>query len=77
MVKLYSSGCTRCKIIENLLKDLDINFDLVTDENIYNIIADENDIMFMPFAEIDGVIYDGKALQKYLQNIKEQKERMA
>lgn len=66
MITLYSSGCTRCGIIENILHNKHIDYKLITDENVYLKLAEENNIKVMPFAEIDGKIYDTIELQNWL-----------
>ena len=38
----------------------------IDDENVYMPIAKENKILSVPFAEIDGVVYGSKELQKYI-----------
>jgi hypothetical protein len=68
MIKLYSSGCTRCGIIENILNTKNIQYKLITDENTYLKLAKENNISVMPFAEIDGKIYNSMELQQWLNN---------
>lgn len=66
MVKLYSSGCTRCGMIENILRAKKIEYQVTHDESVYLDIAHKNNITVMPFAEIDGKIYNSNELQKWL-----------
>jgi hypothetical protein len=66
MIKFYSSHCPKCIVLENQMKNKKIDFELVEDENVYMPIAQENNIMSMPFAEIDGQIYNTIQLQKYI-----------
>jgi ABC-type lipoprotein release transport system permease subunit len=47
----------------------EIEYTEVNDEEIYMKIADDNKIMSMPFAEIDGIIYKTKDLQAYILDI--------
>lgn len=70
-LKLYSSGCVKCKVIKNMLDDYKIPYDLITDEKIYLPIADKNNINFMPFAEINGVICDTNKLEQWIAKRKE------
>lgn len=66
MITLYSSHCPKCIVLENQMKNKKLDFEVVTDENIYMPIAKEKNIMSMPFAEIDGQIYNTIQLQKYI-----------
>lgn len=66
MVKLYSSGCTRCGIIENILRAKNIEYEVTRDATVYLGIANKNNITVMPFAEIDGKIYNSMELQQWL-----------
>lgn len=66
MIKFYSSHCTKCIVLENQMKNKKIDFEIIEDEDVYMPIAQENNIMSMPFAEIDGQIYNTMQLQKYI-----------
>ena len=66
MVKLYSSGCTRCNMIENILRAKNIEYEVTHDETHYLNIANDNNITVMPFAEIDGKIYNSMELQRWI-----------
>jgi len=48
-----------------------IKFEVIDDENIYLSIAELNNIMSMPFAEINGKIYNSKELQKYITSMED------
>lgn len=69
MVTLYSSHCPKCKVLEKLMEQKGIEFELVDDESVYLPIADNNNIMSMPFAEINGEIVNTKGLQNYINNM--------
>ena len=66
MIKFYSSHCPKCIVLENQMKNKKIDFEIIEDEDVYMPIAKENNIMSMPFAEIDGQIYNTMQLQKYI-----------
>ena len=66
MIKYFSSHCPRCKVLKSLMDREGITYEEVDDENIYMPIAKENKILSMPFADIDGVVYGSKELQKYI-----------
>ena len=66
MIKLYSSGCTRCNMIENILRAKNIEYEVTHDEMHYLDIANNNNITVMPFAEIDGKIYNSMELQQWI-----------
>lgn len=67
-IVLYSSHCPKCDMIEKILKEKGINFILEEDENVYLPLAEENGIDSMPFAEVNGKIFDIKDLQEYIKN---------
>lgn len=66
MIKFYSSHCPRCNVLKMLMNNNGMEYIEIDDENIYMPIAKENKILSMPFAEIDGVVYGSKELQKYI-----------
>lgn len=66
MIKLYSSHCPQCMIIEQMLKNKKIEFEIIDDEKIYFPIAEKNDISSMPFADIDGEIMNTNKLREYI-----------
>lgn len=67
-IVLYSSHCPKCDMIERILKEKGINFDVVDDENFYLPLAEENNIDSMPFADVNGKILNTKELQEYIKN---------
>ena len=66
MIKYFSSHCPRCKVLKSLMDREGITYIEIDDENVYMPIAKENKILSMPFAEIDGIVYGSKELQKYI-----------
>ena len=65
-IKFYTSHCPRCKVLKMLMDNNGMEYIEIDDENVYMPIAKENKILSMPFAEIDGVVYGSKELQKYI-----------
>jgi hypothetical protein len=49
-----------------LMDKNNIEYNEFDDPNLYMSVAKDNGIMSMPFAEIDGVLYDSKDLQMYI-----------
>ena len=70
MIKFYSSHCPKCIVLENLMRQKNIEYEYINNEEIYMNIAEENGIFSMPFAEIDGKIYNTKELQNYIMEVK-------
>jgi hypothetical protein len=66
---LYTSHCPKCKILERILIDKKVDFIKEDNECIYLPIAESNNIMSMPFAEISGNILNTKELQTYITSI--------
>ena len=65
-IKFYTSHCPRCKVLKMLMENNGMEYIEIDDENVYMPIAKENKILSMPFAEINGVVYGSKELQKYI-----------
>ena len=68
MFKFYTSHCVNCRILNKLMDNKKIEYEMIDDENIYLPIAKKNGIMSMPFAEINGKVYTTKELQIYINN---------
>ena len=66
MIKLYSSHCPQCMIIEQMMNKNKIEFEVIDDEDVYISIAEQNNISSMPFADVDGVVMDIKELRDYI-----------
>lgn len=67
-VVFYSNHCPRCRVLEKLMTNKNIEFTLVDSEDLVLKIANENNINSMPFAEVDGKILNTKELQNYINN---------
>ena len=59
---LYSSHCAACMMTEQVLKNKGIEYTLVDDENVYLPIAEQNNVLAMPFASVDGKIMTSREL---------------
>lgn len=70
MIAFYTSHCPKCKVLKQLMDNKKIKYLEIDDEDIYMQIADENKIMSMPFAYINGTIYTTQELQKYINDNK-------
>lgn len=66
MIVFYTSHCPKCKVLKQLMDKKQIEYIEVDDANNYMPIAEDNNIMSMPFAKIDGKIYNTKELQNYI-----------
>lgn len=66
MIKFYTSHCPKCKVLKKLMDDKKIEYEEIDDENIYLEIADKNNIISMPFAEIDERVVNTKELQNFI-----------
>ena len=54
MIKLYTIHCPRCKILEMKLKQSNLEFDTIDDENTVINVGNEHNIRQAPFMEVDG-----------------------
>lgn len=66
-VTLYSTHCPRCIVLEKKLNAKNINFKIVTDEDIII----EKGFMSVPMLEVDGSIYDFSKAIKWVNEIGE------
>lgn len=66
MIKFYTSHCPKCKVLKKLMDDKNIEYEEIDDENIYLEIAEKNNIISMPFAEINERVVNTKELQNYI-----------
>lgn len=66
MIKLYSSHCPQCKMVEQMMNKNKIEFEVIDDQDIYMPIAEENNISSMPFADVDGCIMNTNKLKEYI-----------
>ena len=68
-IVLYSSDCPKCKMIERIMKEKGLDFSIVNDDKVYLPLAEENKIVSMPFAKIDGEVVDFRELQKFVMEV--------
>lgn len=68
---MYSSHCPKCNILQKMLDKKNINYEIITDENVYMPIAEQNHIMSMPFAEVNNKIYNTKEFENYIMSFQE------
>ena len=67
-IKLYSTHCMICDMMESVLKLKNIDYELIDDIDVVEDIARKNNIENVPFAEIDGKIFETKELRQWIQN---------
>ena len=67
MVKgiLYTTHCPQCVVLENMLKDKNIEYDVVTDVEIMR----EKMFLSVPKFEIDGKVMDMRETMSWLKEI--------
>lgn len=63
-ITLYSIGCPPCKTLESLLDKRDIDYELVTDEDIMN----KKGFTKVPMLEVDGEIMNYSEAFKWINN---------
>ena len=69
-MKLYSTKCPKCLVVEAKLKLKNLDFDLVTDIDEVVKIGKEHNITSAPILEVEGNFYDFTAAIKYLKEVK-------
>ena len=53
MVKLYTTGCPKCKVLETKLKQKNIDFETITDISV----MEQKGFMEAPNLEVDDIVY--------------------
>ena len=53
MIKLYTTGCPKCKILEKKLNDKNISYETITDENIMR----EKGYLSVPVLEVEEDVF--------------------
>lgn len=66
VIKFYTIHCPKCKVLQTLMTEKNIIFDVIDNKNEVMSIAEKNNITSAPFAFIDGVCYDTKKLQEWI-----------
>lgn len=60
MIKLYSNNCPTCLAVKKVLKAKEIDFEEENDYGLIMELAQREQMMDMPFLEIEGLFYTGK-----------------
>lgn len=63
---LYSTHCIMCDAIETILKENNFEFEVISDHNLVMEVAEKNNIDKVPFADIDGEIFNTEMLRNYI-----------
>ena len=63
-VKLYSTNCPKCKILEKQLKKNKIEYELITDKNVML----EKGFSSAPKLEVNGEVMDHTTAMKWVMN---------
>lgn len=66
MIKLYSNGCESCVLIEKMLMASGLSYVIENNFEVVRKIAQQYNISFAPFAEINGEFYNANGIKKYI-----------
>lgn len=58
MIKLYSTGCPKCKVILKKLQDKNVKFELIEDNQKVVDYGKEKGIYSAPILEVDNMPYE-------------------
>lgn len=58
MIRLYTTHCPKCKIVELKLKQANIEYDEIDDVDIVVSTGKANNILSAPILEVDGKYYN-------------------
>jgi arsenate reductase-like glutaredoxin family protein len=70
MIKLYSTNCAKCKVIETKLKQANVAFSVITDVDEVTAVGKAHGITSAPILQVEDKYYDFSAAVKYLKEIK-------
>ena len=62
MIKLYSTGCPKCKILIKKLDEKNIKYEECND----TVIMKAKGIQFLPVLEVDGILLDFKQATEWV-----------
>ena len=65
MIKLYTIGCPKCKVLELKLKQKNVEYETIEDMEVMK----EKGFMSLPMLEVDGNIYNFSEAVKFLNSI--------
>ena len=68
MITLYSTHCPKCQVLEQKLKQKNIEFDIVSDMDTIVEYGREHNIKSAPILDIDGQPYDFMKALEYVKN---------
>lgn len=69
MIKLYSTHCPKCVVVETKLNQLQIPFELITDTDIVIETGNAHGIDSAPILEVDGNFYNFSQAINYLKTV--------
>lgn len=66
MVRLYSTGCPKCKVLKSKLESANVEYDLIEDQDEVMAFAEEHNLREAPILVIDDEILTFKDALKHL-----------
>lgn len=66
MIKFYTIGCPKCNVLESIIKQKQLDCEIISDEAKVLDVADKYNTMSAPFAVIDNEFFDSNKLEKYI-----------
>lgn len=65
MLKLYSTGCPKCKVLKSKLDNKQIEYTIIEDMEVMK----NKGFNSLPVLEVDGTIYEFKEAVNYVNNL--------
>ncbi len=65
-ITLYSTGCSKCNVLEEKLTAAGIEYEVITDEKVITDVCDTIGTDFLPILEVNGEYYDFAAAIKWV-----------
>lgn len=69
MIRLYTTNCPKCKILEKKLDNLSLKYEKIDDIDKVVEIGTKHNILSAPILEIDDVMYDFSSANKQLNKL--------
>ncbi len=69
MIKLYTTNCPKCKVLEKKLDELNLTYDKVYDKDVIMSVSRQNKILSAPILQVDDDYYKFSDALNYVKDI--------
>ena len=69
MIKLYTTNCPKCKVLEKKLDELNLTYDKVYDNDVILSVSRQHKILSAPILQVDDDYYKFSDALNYIKDI--------